>query len=81
MVDYNNKEEREKYLSELAENYEEGITWEEIKEPKRTITRAIVVHGEQADEFKKIRYNWGGIYYFKNGQSITQGLFQQGTKG
>lgn len=79
-VDYNNKEQTEKFLSELAKKYAEGITKEVITEPKRTINRFVVVKSGQANEYKEIRYAWGGLYYFKDGQTITAQTFNQETK-
>jgi hypothetical protein len=79
-IDYNNKEQREVFLSELAKKYPEGVTKETITEPKRTINRVIVVKAGQASEYKEIKYAWGGLYYFKNGQTIAAQTFNQETK-
>jgi hypothetical protein len=79
-IDYSNKEQTEQFLSELAKKYPEGVTKETITEPKRTINRIIVVKAGRANEYKEIKYSWGGLYYFKNGQTITAQIFNQETR-
>jgi hypothetical protein len=68
------------FLSELAQKYPEGITVENFQEANRTITRVIVNRSSIANEYKKVKYNWGGLYFFKNNMSISQNLFELETK-
>jgi len=63
------------FLSTLAQKYPTGVTVEEYKEKNRVVTRIIVSDGSIANEYKKIKYNWGGLYFFKNNESTTQGVF------
>ena len=56
-VDFDNEEEKEKYLSELAKKYGNGIHREQFKETKRIIDYVVVVKDGKADEYKKIKYN------------------------
>jgi hypothetical protein len=66
------KEEKEKYLNDLARKYPQGITEEIIddKDQRKTVTRRIVVKGTDAHEYQKIVYSFG-TFYTKNGDNIT----------
>ncbi|MFQ5335036.1 MAG: hypothetical protein ACE5DN_03070, partial [Flavobacteriales bacterium] len=75
-ADYSNMEV---FKNELAKNYPQGITEEVSQEKGRIITRRILVKGNKGDEYKFIKYNWGGKYYFKNGRAITELLWRQET--
>ena len=79
-VDFTNKEQKEQYLSELAQKYPEGITRESVTEAKRIINKVIVVKAGKADEYKEVKYSYGGVYYFKNGTSITATAYNSETK-
>jgi hypothetical protein len=39
-----------------------------------------MVDGPTANEYKKITYNWGGIFYKKNDLDITDGTFKKEAK-
>jgi hypothetical protein len=39
-----------------------------------------VIEGE-ATEYKMIKYNWGGLFFFKNSISIAKNLFDNETRG
>jgi len=39
-----------------------------------------VVRGNKADEYSKVIAKWG-TFYFKNGQSITEQIWTNGTEG
>lgn len=74
------EEREESFLSKLAKEYPIGITEEIYDEPSRKVIRIIVNDGTYANEYKKIIYNWGGVYYFKNNASITESVFNMKTK-
>ena len=74
-VDFNKKEEVKKYLSELARKYPEGKTVENYNLKNQKITRIIINHNGVANEYRKVEHSWGGVYYFKNGQSISKTVF------
>jgi hypothetical protein len=42
--------------------------------------RIIIVLDGKANEYKKINYNWGGIYFKKNDLDISEFKFKQETK-
>jgi hypothetical protein len=58
-------------------DYQEGITDETVNESNRSIVRTVVKKDGITSNYQKITYNWGGVFYFKNEQSITASLFDQ----
>jgi hypothetical protein len=58
-------------------DYQEGITDEKVNESNRSIVRTVVKKDGVTTNYQKITYNWGGIFYFKNEQSVTATLFDQ----
>ena len=79
-IDFSNKEIAEKFLSELARKYPEGITTENYDATGgKKIKRIIVNRSGVANDYREVTHNWGGVYYFKNGQSISKFLFSQET--
>jgi hypothetical protein len=66
------KDEKQKYLNDLARKYPQGITEEVIedKDQRKTVTRRIVVNGTEAHEYQRIVYSFA-TYYTKNGDNIT----------
>jgi tetratricopeptide (TPR) repeat protein len=69
-----NKEEALSRM-ELAKKYGQGTTTEEIDGPNCVITRIIIVKGDYGDEFKKVKYNYGQVVYFKNRSPISDTMF------
>lgn len=57
--------------SNLAAQYPEGVTEERTEEGRNIVLRRIVVHGNVADEYKKV-VSISGTYYFKNGASTSK---------
>jgi hypothetical protein len=64
------------YLSELAENYPQGVTEESSTLGNKVIITRIVVSGMRGDEYKKV-VDKAGEYYFKNGYSITENTWNR----
>ncbi|MBL0052543.1 MAG: hypothetical protein IPP29_14055 [Bacteroidetes bacterium] len=58
--------------SALKKEYAEGITEEKIEETKLTTYKTIVKRKSSQEVYKKVVYNWGGVFYFKNDQSISE---------
>lgn len=67
--------ERVTYLRNLANQYPEGVTIEHSKLKGRKLTRYIVVKDGWANEYWKVQHDWGGVFYFKNGRSISYNVF------
>jgi len=68
--------ERVTYLRNLASQYPEGVTIQYAKVKGRRLTRYIVVKEGLADEYWKVEHDWGGVFYFKNGRSISYNVFK-----
>ncbi len=61
-------------------DYREGVTEETVNEITRVIYRTVVKKDGAAYNYQKIVYNWGGIFYFKNENIITEISFEQDIK-
>ncbi len=79
-VNFNDKQSVEKYLSELARTYPEGVTEELYEDKTKKIKRVIVNREGVATEYRQVTHNWGGEYFFRNGQSISKNIFLIETK-
>lgn len=67
------------FAAELAQTYPTGWTVEETTEGGKTVLRKIYVAENQGTEYMRVRHNWGGVYYFRNGTPITRDLFDTET--
>ena len=47
-----------------------------IEEENRIITQITVVRERMQYVYKKVAYNWGGVYYFRDDDSITNAVFK-----
>lgn len=70
----------EEYQKELAEKYPSGITEETAMEGNKTIVKRIVVREGKGNEYKRVEHNWGGIFYFKNGDAVTERVWKAETE-
>ena len=61
-------------------NYPQGVTEETMEEKNKTIIKRIVVMDDQMDVYRKVIHAWGGIYYFKNGLSCDQFIWDSETE-
>ncbi|MDX9749574.1 MAG: hypothetical protein RBT71_00635 [Flavobacteriales bacterium] len=64
--------------SKLASEYPQGVTEESYTEGNKVIIRRVVVDGDRADEYSKVIAKWG-IFYFKNGHSISEAVWGRET--
>lgn len=51
-----------------------------LVEPSRVTTVVTVKKGDTVDEYRKVIHKWGGLFYFKNGETCTQEAYQRGTQ-
>lgn len=65
---------------ELGSQYPTGVTEEVTKEGNKTITKRIVVANNLGNEYKKVVHDWGGVFYFKNGEAVTERVWIQETE-
>jgi tetratricopeptide (TPR) repeat protein len=68
---FKSETEKQIYLRELLAKYPAGITCEVYKEKNRTVTRYIIIRENQANDFRQIKYNWGGVDYIRNDKPVT----------
>ena len=66
---------KSEFRSLLAMEYPEGVTEESIIEGNIKIIKRIVIQDGHAVEYNKVTHPWGGVFYFKNGKSITKHIF------
>ena len=74
------KEAQELFQNELGKAYPEGVTEEKNQGKRKDITKRVVVKEGVGSEFFKIHHDWGGIYYFLDGESIDPYKWQYGTR-
>ena len=74
------EEEKKLYLYELAQKYPDGFTSDTIVEEKRRVIKIVIVKNNQVNEYIKTIYDWGGIYYEKNGEDIKKRVYDTETK-
>lgn len=67
-----------KFQLDLGKQYPLGITEESMVKDNRDITRIIVNREGIADDFQRVKWHWGGVYYFKNGESTSKRIYDQG---
>jgi hypothetical protein len=68
--------EPEKPVKPIVKNKEEKI----IQEDKRKIT-VVTVNIDGVDYvYKKEEWNWGGLYFYKDGKNITERTFAKETE-
>lgn len=75
----NGNANNDEYKAELAKKYPQGLTEEIVKEGGGTTINRIVVVGKDGWAYTKKTYAWGGVYYFKNGQQISETTFNYET--
>jgi len=72
-------QEKERFLTELALEYPEGLTEETYNEGDKKITRRIVVKDGRSDDYRMVVQPWGAKFYFKNDHSIPKHQFDTET--
>ena len=70
-------EKRERENEELVSKYPQGITEETVEGGNSVVIKRIKVTGNHADVYERVFYAWGGTYFFKNGENITQALWDK----
>lgn len=68
------------YQKELASKYPSGITENVSKEGNKLIITRVVVKDTIGNEYKKVVHDWGGVFYFKNGEAVTERVWTQETE-
>ncbi len=76
------KKEREKYQSELMAKYgpnDNIVVLPQESKPGYKVIQIVVVKNGEANMYKKIVWDWGGVYYKKNDSDISQAIFENDT--
>ena len=68
-------EKRPSENMELANKYPQGISEETYEEGNAVVLKRIKVTGSQVDVYEKKLFKWGGVFYTRNGHSITETLW------
>ncbi|MBI4946272.1 MAG: hypothetical protein HY840_07720 [Bacteroidetes bacterium] len=74
------EERRKLYVSELRSKYPAGVTEEEHVEGNKTILRRVVIKDDYAGVYTRVTHNWGGVYFFKDNDPITETMFENESK-
>ena len=69
----------EDFKNDIAQKYPEGVTEEVETSGNKTITKRYVVKDNHGDEYKMIKHSWGGKFFFKNEQQITELIWNKET--
>lgn len=64
----------------LKAKYPERKTVETEKEGTSTITYVYINRGEFVNVYKKVEHNWGGVFYFVDGQATNARFWQHETQ-
>ena len=65
----------------LAKKYPMGVTEESELKDNREVKRIVIKREENvANQFTRVKWNWGGIYYFKNEQSTSKQIYDLETE-
>lgn len=55
--------------------YPEGMTEEVIEKKNVTIIKRIIVKGREVDVYQKATHRWGGVFFFKNDQGVSERIW------
>ena len=71
-IEYYDGEDRPRQDAEAAD-LPQGVSQEIIENPNNSTTiRRTVVNETEVDVYEKTFFPWGGVFYTKNGNNITQ---------
>ena len=77
--DFYTGEKKPRY-PEIAREHSQGITEESYEEGDSYVVKRVVVKDEGINEYKKIFYKWGGVFYKKNDTDITEAIWNAETQ-
>ena len=79
-LNFADESERQKYLNSLRGHYPAGVTLEVYKEKTLTTSRYVIIRGDEVNEFRMVKYNYGDVEYSQNGIPTTGMYFDQQVK-
>ena len=65
-----------KAIDSLAVQYPPGVTQEIKTSFRKSVVRRVVIVENLGDEFLKVEHEWGGTYYFKNGEAVNRRVWE-----
>jgi len=68
------------FQKDLAERFPNGITEKVEKQGNKTIVTRVIVSNNKGNEYKKVTHDWGGVFFFKNGEAVTERVWKQETE-
>ncbi len=77
LVVNNNTDQR---ITALLAKYKVGVTEEVIHGLNVIIIQRVLVRDQMAWVYHKKMFNWGGVAFFRDGQPITESIFENETK-
>jgi hypothetical protein len=63
--------------AELGATYPDGMTEKKFKEGNKEVIQRVVVKDKVGNEYRMVKQTWGGVFYFKNGTSVTQRVWDE----
>ncbi|PLX14576.1 MAG: hypothetical protein C0597_09785, partial [Marinilabiliales bacterium] len=73
---YSKAKETADEFAEVKKEYPKGKTVEEFDKYGMHITRTILIDDQVVRVYLKVEHEWGGLYFFKNNQSIYEELYR-----
>lgn len=67
-------------VAQLLAKYKPGVTEEIINGTGVVVIQRVVIKDNMAWVYQKKIFNWGGVAYFRDDQSIVETTFEQETK-
>lgn len=68
------------HIAGLLAKYKVGVTEEVIYGTNVIVIQRVLVRDEMAWVYHKKMFNWGGVAFFRDGQPITESIFENETK-
>ena len=70
----------QKNVNPLTLKYPQGITEETVAEKGGVVIKRILVKGDDAWVYKKKVFNWGGVQFYKDDETITESIWESETR-
>jgi len=66
-----------KVVIDSKKELEDGMTERTFKEGNKQITECVITKGGESHTYRKVVHAWGGKFYFKDGESVTQRVWEE----
>ncbi len=68
------------FQKDLASKYPSGVTEESFTEGNKQIVKRVIVKEGVGNEYRRVTHNWGGVFYFKNGEAVPERVWKKETE-